>query len=192
MADVFQVIPSDNLATLEEMLEVVFSRQAKVDLAAADLSSAPSPDAALVDAKEDAETYLDEATQLLNAVEITLVDLVQHFQSLEESTIRQSNSYYAQYGAVHTVENLSWTKDKLLESCEEPLRDKLREGLVGVSSIEKGGPLIFKHMLDLIMDVDAAALRSLTQSLQTLCLQDIPCKDVSIASSYLKGVLLLL
>ena len=106
MTDVFQVIPSETLKILEDRLEVVFSRQAQVDLAEVDLSFAPSPDAALVDAKEDAETYLDEATQLLNAVEITPVDLVQHFQSLEESTIRQSNSYYAQYGAVHTVENL--------------------------------------------------------------------------------------
>ena len=88
MADVFQVIPSDILKTLEERLEVVFSRQAKVDLAAADLSSAPSPDAALGDAKEDAEKDLDGAKQLLNTVEITPVDLVQHFQSLDELTIR--------------------------------------------------------------------------------------------------------
>ena len=82
---------------------------------------------------------MDEATQLLNAVEITPVDLVQYFQLLDESTIRQSNSYYARYGAVHTVENLSWTEDKLLESCKEPLCDKLREGLVGVSLTENRG-----------------------------------------------------
>ena len=42
------------------------------------------------------------------------------------------------------------------------------------------------------MDVDTATLRSLTQSLQTLRMKDIPGEDVSTAASYLKGALLLL
>lgn len=83
MTDVFQIIPLATLITLENILEVVFSRQAQVDLAEAALSFSLG-DSSLVDAKQDEDRDLDEATQLFNAVEITPVDLVQHFQSLDE------------------------------------------------------------------------------------------------------------
>ena len=42
------------------------------------------------------------------------------------------------------------------------------------------------------MDVEYSALRSLVQSLQTLCMKDIEGKNVGKVVSYLKGTLLLL
>jgi len=61
------------------------------------------------------------------------------------------------------VENLSWSGDYILNTCEDSLCDKVREGLVGVSEIENGGPLVLKKMLDIVMNVDDAALTSLTE-----------------------------
>jgi len=90
------------------------------------------------------------------------------------------------------VKNLAWTEEKLLDSCEEPICDKLREGLVGVLATKKRGHLIFKYMLNLIMDMDAASLMSFTKSLQILRMKDIPGEDVSTAVSYLKRASLLL
>ena len=66
----------------------------------------------------------------------------------------------------------------MLNKCEEPLRNKILVSLVGVDAMEMGGPLVLKFMLDIIMDVDESALRSLTQSLQTLCLKDVPGENV--------------
>ena len=60
------------------------------------------------------------------------------------------------------VENLSWSADFILNRCETPLKDKIREGLVGVSPLEVGGPLVLKLMLDIVLDVDDSDLRSLT------------------------------
>ena len=57
---------------------------------------------------------------------------------------------------------MTWSADRLLASCEENLRDKVREQLVGVSALKSGGPLVLKLVLDLVMDVDEAALKSLT------------------------------
>ena len=58
--------------------------------------------------------------------------------------------------------------------------------------MQMGGPLVLKMMLDIIMDVDDSALRTLTQSLQTLRLKDVPGENVCTPVSYLKVALLLL
>jgi len=80
----------------------------------------------------------------------------------------------------------------MLNTCEELLKNKIQEGLVGVDALDKRGPLFLKLMWDIIMDVDNSALRALTQSLQTLCLKKVPGKNICTAPSYLKGALLLL
>ena len=65
---------------------------------------------------------------------------------------------------MHSMEqdNLSWSGDRILNTCEEPLRDKIREGLVDVCPLELGGPLVFKLMIDIVLDVEDSALRSMT------------------------------
>lgn len=62
-------------------------------------------------------------------------------------TIRRSSAYYARYGAQYTVKKLAWSGDCILDTCNNPLRDKIREGLIDVSSLELGGPLMFKLMI---------------------------------------------
>ena len=64
--------------------------------------------------------------------------------------------------------------------------------MVGTNTMESGGPLVLKLMLDTIMDVDDIDLRALTQILQILRLKDVPGENVRTTVSYLKGVLLLL
>ena len=63
------------------------------------------------------------------------------------------------------MENLAWSADRILNTCEDSLRDKVREGLVGISDLEAGGPLVLKKTLAIVMDVDDSALRSLTEAL---------------------------
>lgn len=61
-----------------------------------------------------------------------------------------------------------------------------------MSEIESRGPLVFKKILDIVMDVDDSVLRSLTEALQNLRIKDVPGDNVGTVASYLKGVLLLL
>ena len=58
------------------------------------------------------------------------------------------------------MKNFAWSNDHILNTCEEPLRKKILEGVVGVNTMEMGGPLVLKLMLDIIMDVDDSALRA--------------------------------
>ncbi len=53
-------------------------------------------------------------------------------------------------------------------------------------------PLVLKKMLDIVMNVDNAALCSLTEGLQKLRIKDVPGGKVGTMVSYLKGALLLL
>ena len=51
---------------------------------------------------------------------------------------------------------------------------------------------MLKKMLDIVMNVNDAALRSLTEGLQSMCMKDVPGENVGTVVSYLKGALLLL
>ena len=80
----------------------------------------------------------------------------------------------------------------MLNTCEDPLRNKVHEGLVGVSELESGGLLVLKLILDVVIDVEDSSLCSLVQSLQSLRMKDIEGGNVATVVSYLKGALLLL
>ena len=108
------------------------------------------------------------STQHLQDTSIATTNIIQSFKDVDEATIKRLNSYYARHGASWSVENLSWSADYILNTCEDSLRDKVREGLVGVNELENGGPLVLKKMLDIVMNVDDDALRSLTEGLQSL------------------------
>lgn len=61
-----------------------------------------------------------------------------------------------------------------------------------MSVMESGGPLVLKKTLELIMDVDDVALRSLTEALKRLQMKDVAGENMGTVVSYLKGSLLLL
>ena len=100
-------------------------------------------------------------------MDIIPIDMMSRLQDLDESIIRQSNRYYAEYGFAGTVENLTWISDRIA-LCEDSLRDKVREGLVGVLHLESGVPLVLFFMMNIIMDVNNSDPRFLTEKLQVL------------------------
>ena len=131
-----------------------------------------------------AEQALTTSISAVDAVEIKTLDLFTDFKTVKETTFRRLNMYYAQYGVEYTLENLSWSNEHILNTCGDPLRDETRERLLGVSELESGGPLVFKLMLDVVMDVEDSSLRSLVQLLQSLKLKDIEGENIATIVSY--------
>lgn len=131
-------------------------------------------------------------TTIMEPLSIGTIDLMHHFKKVDKSEVRLSNRYYNQYGTEATVENLAWSADRILDTCDDNLHDKVREGLVGVPPLESGGPLILKLMFDVVMDVDDAALRVVTEGIQKIRTKDLPGENVDTLVSYLKGSLLVL
>jgi len=60
-------------------------------------------------------------------------------KGLKQEEIRHSNTYCSQCGADYMVENLAWSTDCNIKTCEEPLWNKATEGLAGMFLLESGG-----------------------------------------------------
>ena len=191
MDDVFNILPSKTVKLLESKLDVLFTRQASINEASNFLAT----DQGNYVFRNDLSTAVaagDTAIAKLESVSLEPTNLLKNYKGITEDEVRTSNRYYSQYRSDYLVENLAWTNDRLLNTCEEPFCNKILEALVGVDAMKIGGPLVLKLMLDIIMYVDDSALRALTQSLQTLQLKDVPGENMCTAVSYLKGALLLL
>lgn len=80
----------------------------------------------------------------------------------------------------------------MLGTCDITLKEKLREGLTGVPSMEKGVPLVFKMMFDVVMDIEDSSLWSMTDRIKTVRMKEIPGENIGTIVSYLKGVILIL
>ena len=93
------------------------------------------------------------------------IDLFSNSKSLKVSTIHSSNKYFAEYGANYLVEKLSWSAEHILNTCDNSLKCKVQEGLVGALSLEASGSLVLKLMIDIIFDMDDSDLCVLIKSL---------------------------
>ena len=120
MDDIFNIIPSKTVKLLEGKLEELFAAQRVInqtrDLLASDpLNAALQTD--LATAVADGNRAIVE----LEVVTLEPLDLLRIYKGISEEDIRVSNRYYSQYGSCYSVENLAWSNDRLLNTCEEPL-----------------------------------------------------------------------
>ena len=190
MNDVFNVIPEVTIQRLKIRLDILFRRQTDLQKVNEDLSQDSLNNRFITSAAVAARAF-NETEWLLEAIKIRSVNLLKSFQYLSESSIR-SNKYCAMFGSDATVENLLWSQDRILNSCQEPIRDKVRESIVEMSTLKMGGPIILKIMLDIIMDVDDSVLQALIETLRNVRMKDIKGDNVGTIASYLKGAFLLL
>ena len=182
MVDVFQVLTVDKVHELE--LCTVALNTANANLAEADIDDATEVSAAT--------SLVLEAEDKLAKIQLNPKNLLTDYKDVSVEDVRATNSYYSRWGADYVVENLQWSEDRCLGTCEVALKSKVREGLTGVPSMEKGGPLAFKMMLEVVMDVEDSSLRSMTDRIKTVRMKDIPGENIGTIASYLKGVILLL
>ena len=95
-----------------------------------------------------AQLATTNAIAAINAIDITNIDITKSCQDLDNIAIRISNWYYIMYGSDASVENLAWSADRIMNTCEDALKENIREGLVGVSRLEAGGTFVLNLMLD--------------------------------------------
>ena len=82
--------------------------------------------------------------------------------------------------------------EKILNSCDATLRDKLIESTRGWSPMHKGGPTYLKLLMGLIVATSKKSLRLLLNKISTLKLTDFNGEDVGRAVSFLRGASLIL
>ena len=115
--------------------------------------SAPPTDKDLHKSADHARQETREAIKELDEMVIDTINFITSFKILYNATICMSNRYYAKYGALFTVDNVSWSADRILQICGETLRDKVREGMIVLSALERCVHIVQKLILDIVMDV---------------------------------------
>ena len=125
-------------------------------------------------------TYIPDA----NATEI---DLFTETTKVSLDIVQKATAYFIQFGKEYHRENVIWSGEKILNSCDGELRDKLVESTRTWDKKYVGGPTYLKLLLGLILSTSEKSLRSLTDKLQVLCITDFPGENASKAVSFIGG-----
>lgn len=120
------------------------------------------------------------------------VNLFTDAGSVTLETVKLANSYFLRYGASYHGENVSWSGQKILDSCDTTLKDKLIESTRTWDKSYIGGPTYLKLLSTLVMSTSEKSLRTLTQRLSTLSITDFDGENVSKAVSFIRGAILIL
>ena len=120
------------------------------------------------------------------------LDLFENSSGVDLQTVIKANKFYYSYGAEYHAENIKWSGEKILNSCSTSLRDKILEEVQDFNTAEKGGPVYFKVMMDLVIATSDTAMRSVVNRVNDLKLSDFDGENVLLFGSYIRGAILLL
>ena len=121
------------------------------------------------------------------------VCLFDSFKQVTLEEIKASSRFYYENGEGAWIpENLRWSGEKLLKSCDYNLRELLEDKLLGSPAIDKNGPVYFKLMMDTVFNDSDKAMRGLLVRVQEMKLTDYAGEDVRKAGSFLRGTVMIL
>jgi hypothetical protein len=122
----------------------------------------------------------------------TAINLFTDANLVNLETVCHATAYFNRYGTSYHGENILWSGEKILNSCDTSLRDKLVESTRDWPKAEVGGPTYLKLLLNLVLSTSQKSLRTLTDKLGCLRINDFPGENVTQAVSFLRGAILIL
>ena len=133
---------------------------------------------------------VDETTGVLDSSGATL-SLLDHACSISEAQVRLSNQIYAERitDSLHP-QNLSWTQDLLLASCDGTLRADLENRLITIPDNEQGGPLVLHMILTQLMMTTTDAARGIVRRLEKHSVTTYPGENINQFCSTFNNVVL--
>lgn len=117
------------------------------------------------------------------------IDLFSSTQDVDIDTVKQASAFYTMYGQEYHVENLLWSGTKLLNSCDDQLRQKVEEQTIGWPVEHATGPVYFMIMLENILASSPESLRGLINVLQNTSLKDFDGENVIEFVSFARGAI---
>lgn len=122
----------------------------------------------------------------------THMRLLDKYSEVSFDNVKKSTAFYMQVGAEYQVENLKWSGEKILASCEESLREKILESTAALDPIFHGGPVYFWLMMQLVSTTSDHAMRCVIDKINKLKLSDFDGESVLHAVTFLRGAITLL
>jgi Zinc knuckle len=121
------------------------------------------------------------------------IDLFTSHQDVSLDTIRKTMQFKKLWAEEQwVVDNMIWSGQKILNSCDDKLRQKIEEQLMGIGGRTfeyHTGPYYFKMMMDLVQANSTATIRTLSRNLETLNLKDFDGESVLEYTSIMRGVI---
>ena len=96
----------------------------------------------------------------LPATECSSLNLFSDSNDISLELVKKANRFYYLYGAEYHAENIKWSGEKVLASCDKELKDKILEEVQEYKASERGGPVYFKVMMNLVIATSDTAMRS--------------------------------
>ncbi|GFH61162.1 hypothetical protein CTEN210_17638 [Chaetoceros tenuissimus] len=110
----------------------------------------------------------------------------------EESVLMAMKFYIRKSPKTYHVENAAWSGEKILNSCDEELKPKLKECVENIPEDLVSGPIYLYWLNKLIISTSEKALRTLLDKLEKLRLKQIDGEDVQKAGQYIRAVVKIL
>jgi hypothetical protein len=125
---------------------------------------------------------------VLSGVNGPTLCLIDNIDEILEDYVRKTMRFKRYYGQEYDLQDLQWSQELLENSCDEELRNKIREQLKEIPADEQGGALYYYLMIELIQVDTDNAVRSLTTKLANLDIGALEGENVMRACSLIRGV----
>ena len=106
------------------------------------------------------------------------LDLIHNYANIDESQVLASITFLRKYGQDFDLNNLDWSHELLINSCDAILSTKINERLSGYSVKTQGGPLFLYLMLQLIISTSEEASKALLTRLDNLKIHQVEGENV--------------
>ena len=115
--------------------------------------------------------------------------LLDSYASTSITSVQQSNEIYSCFSkSIIDQQNLEWSHDLIINSCEPELQQQLLSKLMTFKDSEVGGPLTFILLVQLVVHNNERTTRALQQKLQSFRITQVPEEDVEKAIGFISGI----
>ena len=116
--------------------------------------------------------------------------ILDSYATVTISQVQESNKIYSRFScSIIDCQNLAWLNDLILNSCVMDLRQTLMAKLLTYDATERGGPLIFMLLVQLVVNNNESTTRALQHKLQSFKITSVPGENVEKAVGFISGIL---
>lgn len=124
---------------------------------------------------------------------MSFTNMLDGIGTLKDDTVLMAMKFYIHKSPkTYHVENAKWSGDKILNSCNEELKPKLKECVENIPEDLVSGLIYLYWLNKLIISTSEKALHTLLDKLEKLRLKQIDGEDVQKAGQYIRAVVKIL
>lgn len=168
----------------KEQLKTIYSITMRIEEFRKSLQAYDMDDVFMIASEYEIDEETGNFTPVAGSRQVSLFTAASEV-SLE--TVKQASEFMTLYGQNWLLQNLLWGGTKLLNSCDDKLRQKIEEKTMGWMVQHTTGPVYFKVMLDNILASTPESMRGLTNILQETTLKDFDGENVTEYVSFTRG-----